>query len=393
MAQHKAENTEFLGNVIAQPIETLANGAHDNVFLLGITALLVAAGFILYRKALSHARLQRLYTLRTLLAAVRKPLIIFGLLFVVRGTILAIPLPGGLNDLLAHVLKLALIANTGWLIISLLKGFSNAVSARYDMEISDNLQARKVHTQIKVLYRVLAFLVGLVTVAFMLMTFEGVADIGQSLLASAGVAGIVLGFAAQKTLGSVFAGIQIAITQPIRIEDAVVVEGEWGWIEEITFTYVVIRIWDKRRLIIPITYFTENPFQNWTRNDAEIIGTVVLHLDYTVPMVELRQEFNRLLDNTSLWNGNVKVVQVIDTTELTITIRCLMTAKDSPTTWDLRCYVREGLINWLQNHYPQSLPRTRLELNRMSDSNMKEPSAEAMEQSGKHPASAKYSDL
>ncbi len=263
-------------------------------------------------------------------------------------------------EIVQHGLMITAIALVIWLVIAILAGIKRHLLFKYDMSKEDNLHARKVHTQINVFYRIIAFFVTIIGLSFILMTFDGVSNIGTSLLASAGVTGIILGFAAQKTLGTVFAGIQIAITQPIRIEDAVVVEGEWGWIEDITFTYVVIRIWDLRRLVVPITYFIEQPFQNWTRNSAEIIGSVELYLDFSVPLEELRAEFERVVRESSLWNRKVQVLQVMDVTEKTQKIRCLMTAKDSPTTWDLRCLVREKLIIWLQTHYPESLPQHRV---------------------------------
>lgn len=263
---------------------------------------------------------------------------------------------------LDHLLSIALIIGIVWLLIAGAAGLRAHILRRYDIAVADNLRARKMHTQVNVFYRLVVFFIILIGLAATLMSFEAVDQLGTSLLASAGVTGIIIGFAAQKTLGTLFAGIQIAITQPIRLEDAVVVEGEWGWIEEITLTYVVIRIWDLRRLVVPITYFIETPFQNWTRVSAEIIGTVVLYLDYDVPLEALREEFTRILAHTDLWNQHVQVVQVIDTTEKAQTVRLLMTGKDSPTTWNLRCHVREQLLQWLQAHYPKALPRLRVEL-------------------------------
>jgi small-conductance mechanosensitive channel len=194
------------------------------------------------------------------------------------------------------------------------------------------------------------------------MTFDSIRRIGVSLFASAGVAGIIIGFAAQKLIASVLAGFQIALTQPIRIDDVVIVENEWGWIEEITLTYVVVRIWDKRRLILPSTYFIENPFQNWTRVSADILGTVFIYTDYTVPVDELRSEFTRILEESDLWDGQTNVMQVTNATDKTLEIRALMSTADSPTAWDLRVLVREKLIHFLQQNYPESLPRTRIEM-------------------------------
>ena len=249
-----------------------------------------------------------------------------------------------------------------WLLIKAINLTRELILRQYDMGEKDNLKARKIYTQFRVLERIIIFAVILIATAIALMTFEGIKRIGISLFASAGVAGIIIGFAAQKLLGSILAGFQIALTQPIRIEDVVIVENEWGWIEEITLTYVVVRIWDKRRLIVPTTYFIEKPFQNWTRVSADILGTVFIYTDYQVPIGELRKEFTRILQESDLWDGKVNVMQVTNATEKTVEIRALMSTADSPTGWDLRVLVREKLISFLQEKYPQSLPRMRVEM-------------------------------
>jgi small-conductance mechanosensitive channel len=199
-------------------------------------------------------------------------------------------------------------------------------------------------------------------VALVLMSFNRVREVGISLLASAGVMGIVLGLAAQRTLGNVIAGIQIAIAQPIRLEDVVIVENEWGWIEEITLTYVVVRIWDLRRLIVPISYFVEKPFQNWTRISADLLGSVFLYADYSVPVAEIRQELMRILEESSYWDKKVGVLQVTNATSEVIEIRALMSAVDSPSAWNLRCEVREKLIDFMQKRFPTGLPRVRVQM-------------------------------
>ena len=194
------------------------------------------------------------------------------------------------------------------------------------------------------------------------MTFSEIRKIGVSIIASAGVTGIILGFAAQKIIGGVLAGIQIAITQPIRLDDVVVVENEWGRIEEINLTYVVVRIWDQRRLVLPTTYFIEKPFQNWTKTSSEILGTVFIYTDYTVPLDEIRVELTRLLQNCKYWDGKVNVLQVTNSTEKTVEIRALVSAVDSSTAWDLRVFIRENLIKFLQEKYPDSLPKSRVHI-------------------------------
>jgi small-conductance mechanosensitive channel len=261
-----------------------------------------------------------------------------------------------------HFMTLAVIFCVTWLMIRSINLARVVILRQYDISAEDNLKARKVYTQLRILERIIIFILILIAIAVALMTFDGIKRIGISLFASAGVAGIIIGFAAQKLLGSILAGFQIALTQPIRIDDVVIVENEWGWIEEITLTYVVVRIWDKRRLIVPSTYFIEKPFQNWTRVSADILGTVFIYTDYLVPVDKLREEFKRILEKTDLWDGKTQVMQVTNATDRTLEIRALMSAADSPTAWDLRVLVREKLISYLQKNYPESLPRTRIEL-------------------------------
>ena len=262
----------------------------------------------------------------------------------------------------AIFIKLAFIFVITWFVIRSINLSREVILRQYDISEKDNLKARKIYTQFRVLENIIIFIVILVAIAIALMTFDGIRRIGVSLFASAGVAGIIVGFAAQKLIASVLAGFQIALTQPIRIDDVVIVENEWGWIEEITLTYVVVRIWDKRRLIVPSTYFIENPFQNWTRVSADILGTVFIYTDYTVPVDELRKELTRILEGTDLWDGQTNVLQVTNAKDHTLEIRALMSAVDSPTAWDLRVLVREQLISFLQLKHPGSLPRTRVEM-------------------------------
>ncbi len=261
---------------------------------------------------------------------------------------------------LNHFLNLLIIFSITWLLIRTIGLGKELILKQFDSREKDNLKARKVHTQFRIIERILIAVVIIIALSVALMTFEGIRKVGVSLFASAGVAGIILGFSAQKLLGNMLAGFQIALAQPIRLDDVVIVEGEWGRIEEITLTYVVVNIWDKRRLIVPTTYFIEKPFQNWTRESAEILGTVFIYTDYTVPFDELRVELTRILKTDKNWDGKVNVLQVTNATEKTVEIRALMSAADSPTAWDLRVHVREKLIEYLQKHHPECLPRTRL---------------------------------
>lgn len=260
-----------------------------------------------------------------------------------------------------HLFIITFILAISWLAIRIMRLFIVYLSEKHRIDVKDNLKARKAQTQYKVLERVLEVLVIFFAVATALMTFDPIRNIGVSLFASAGVAGIVIGFSAQKVIASIIAGIQLAIAQPIRIDDVVIVDGEWGWIEEINLTYVIVKVWDQRRLVVPSTYFIDNTFQNWTRKTSDILGTVFLYTDYTVPIDEIRAELDRLLENNELWDGNVKVVQVTNASERTMEVRVLVSAQDSPTAWELRVYLREELIKFIQENYPESLPRTRVE--------------------------------
>ncbi|MFH1370709.1 MAG: mechanosensitive ion channel domain-containing protein [Planctomycetota bacterium] len=261
-----------------------------------------------------------------------------------------------------HVLSLVLIAFFSALLIKLTYVFDDFILHRFSVSERDNLKARKVHTQLNVLKRIFIVIVILIAVATMLMTFERVRALGTAMLASAGIVGIVIGMAAQKTIGTFIAGLQIAITQPIRIDDVVIVENEWGRIEEMTLTYVVVRIWDLRRLVVPITYFIEKPFQNWTRISADLLGTVFLYVDYTVPVEAIRKELRDILESLPQWDKKVCAVQVTNATERTVELRALMSAADASSMWEMRCIVRERLIDFIRKNYPAALPKLRAEL-------------------------------
>ncbi|MBV0912795.1 mechanosensitive ion channel family protein [Anianabacter salinae] len=263
---------------------------------------------------------------------------------------------------LAHLFLILLIVLIGWTAILLTRTFSDRAIRRHRMDTEDNLTARKFITQIRVLRRSATILLGIITVAAVMLTFDAVQEYGLSLFASAGAAGLILGLAARPVLANLIAGIQIAITQPIQLEDVVIVDGEWGWIEEIFATYVVVRIWDWRRMVVPLSFFIEQPFQNWTRESASIIGSVFWYLDYTVPVGQVREKLEEIVRESPHWDGNVINLQVTDTDKDTIALRGLMSARTSPQAWDLRCEVREKLIAWLQDTYPEALPRLRGEL-------------------------------
>src|SRR4030095_5558781 len=251
------------------------------------------------------------------------------------------------------------IVTLSFLIVHGINAMQAALLSRQRLEQPDSLSARRVYTDVSVSRKIIISAVVIIATGSVLMLFDPVRQFGTSILASAGIAGIVIGFAAQRTLGNLLAGIQIALTQPLLIDDIVVVEGEFGQIEEITLTYVTVRTWDLRRMILPITYFVEKPFQNWSRVSTELLGTVILYLDYQAPMGELRKELKRLVENNPKWDKRVCGLQVTDTTEHAIQVRALMSGADPGKLGDLRCEVREGLINFLARNHPESLPRSR----------------------------------
>lgn len=262
---------------------------------------------------------------------------------------------------LIHLIDLAVIGGIGWLLVSLTYVFHDIVDLKYDMTVTDNYTARRVQTQVQVLRRIAATLIIVLTISAMLMTFDSVRAFGQTVMASAGLAGIVVGLAARPTVSNLIAGMQIAMTQPIRIDDVVIVENEWGRIEEITNTYVVVKIWDQRRLIVPLTYFIEQPFQNWTRKTADILGTAMFYLDYRAPLDALRDDFTAFVKKHPLWDGKVVGMQVTDLKENTMEVRCLVSASNAGNAFDLRCAIREYMITLIQKNYPDALPRTRVE--------------------------------
>jgi small-conductance mechanosensitive channel len=271
----------------------------------------------------------------------------------------ALGLPADDHALVQTVTSLILTGFIGFIFCQLATTAERAVLSDYRVDVKDNLAMRKIQTQVKILRKTAVALIVVATLALMLTDFDSLRTLGKSLLASAGVAGIVIGVAAQRTLATFIAGVQIAFTQPIRLDDVVIVEGEWGRIEEITMTYVVVAIWDLRRMVLPITYFIEKPFQNWTRARADLLGTVFLYLDYTVPLAPLRAELDRILEASKLWDRKVKVLQMTDAKERTVELRILASAADSSIAWDLRCEIREKMVDFLQRNFPDSLPRAR----------------------------------
>jgi small-conductance mechanosensitive channel len=257
--------------------------------------------------------------------------------------------------------KALMIAITTWLLVRIVMIIEMILINELDFQNPDNHQARRLFTKIKFIKRIIVIMITLMGVSILLLSFESVRQYGVGILTSAGIASVIIGFAAQKSLGNLLAGIQIAFTQPIKIDDVVIVEGEWGRIEEINLTYVVVNIWDLRRLVLPITYFVEKPFQNWTRNESNLIGSAFFRLNYRAPVSELRKKLEEILQNTPLWDGNSWALQVTDTEGQYMVVRAIMSARSSSQAFDLRCLVREELIAFIREHYPEALPGFRVE--------------------------------
>ncbi|MBS0343587.1 MAG: mechanosensitive ion channel [Proteobacteria bacterium] len=259
-----------------------------------------------------------------------------------------------------HLNGLLLIAGVAWLAVRAINGFTEGFLSKYPANVADNLYARRLHTQGRVLARTAISAVLIAAASLMLMTFPGARQVGASLLASAGVIGIIAGLAAKPVFSNLIAGLQLALAQPIRIDDVLVVEGEWGRVEEITGTFVVLRLWDERCLILPLSYFIEKPFQNWTRSSSQLLGSAFFYVDYGMPVAPLRAELERIVRAAPEWDGRSFSLQVTDITERTMQLRALGTASTSGLAFELRCRIREGLIGFMQREYPQHLPQMRL---------------------------------
>jgi len=281
------------------------------------------------------------------------------------GILLALPLfrfPPDSHLMVRSGVSVLVIVFIAAILLQAVRAIEEGILKQFRVDVADNLEARKLHTQVTVLKKLAYVLIGIFALASVLMVFESLRQVGTSILASAGIAGIIIGFAAQRSLGTLLAGFQIAITQPIRLDDVVIVENEWGRIEEITLTYVVVRIWDLRRLVLPIDYFITQPFQNWTRTSADILGTVFLFVDYAVPLKELRAAMDSIVEASPHWDRKVKVLQVTNVSERTVEVRILVSAENAGKAFDLRCEVREKMVEFMHDNYPEALPRFRTEL-------------------------------
>ncbi len=346
---------------IASDVSAQLDAAPEFVSPLLAMLLACAAGLALHwigYRILDRVISEKNITGRSLLRRARRPLRLAAVVAALAWVLPNVRLYGW-QDGAAHLFLVLLIILVGWTLILLTNHFTERAVRRHRLDVEDNLSARKFVTQARVLRRTVTIILGIFTAAGVLLTFESVQKYGAGLFASAGAAGLVVGLAARPVLTNLIAGLQIAITQPIRLEDVVIVEDEWGWVEEIFATYVVVRLWDWRRMVVPLSYFIEKPFQNWTRESASIIGTVFWYLDYTVPIDKMRAKLEELAKASPLWDGQVVNLQVSETEKDSIAVRGLVSARTSPQAWDLRCEIREKMIVWLQKEHPQALPRLR----------------------------------
>jgi small-conductance mechanosensitive channel len=367
----------------------LQNAIHDLEDKLGVTlasatdwamsaGILLGAAIVallLHAGALALARRmigERQTFLRTVLGATKGPTRLALVLIALAITLPLAPLAGNTASTLARLLGLTTICLLGWTALTALHIGADLYLRRFRLDVDDNLLARKHITQVRVLERVMDVVIVIVTIGFALMTFDAVRQYGVTLFASAGVAGIVAGLAARPVLSNFLAGVQLAVAQPIRIDDAIIVENESGKVEEITFSYVVVRLWDLRRMVVPLSYFIEKPFQNWTRTGGELIGSVFLYVDHTAPIDAIRKKLIEIVTQSGLWNGKVVSLQVSDCKETTIELRALVSANNASAAWDLRCDVREKLIDFLQREYPSALPRRRNEVVETAAATLKE---------------------
>lgn len=350
---------------IVDSIDRFADWLPDWLVSFIVLAAAASLALFLHRTLLRLARKfigSRQVFLQSLITRSDAPIQLTMVLLAMGVALPAAPLPSRAVSAIGQGLWVAFIVLVGWSATAAIALASEFYVRRAGLGMESDYIARKQLTQVRMLRRMATTLVVIVTAAVALMTFESVRQYGISLIASAGAAGIVVGLAARPLLTNLIAGIQITITQPIRIGDAVIVENEWGWVEEISGTYVVIKLWDWRRLVVPLSYFLEKPFQNWTRQSTDLIGSVLLWVDYTVPVVAVREKLEEIARGSHLWDGNVVNLQVTDASENSIQLRALVSSRTSQQAWDLRCVVREKLIAFLQERFPGSLPKQRTEL-------------------------------
>ncbi len=355
----------------AQPPQTVLDSQHWQALVFGIVAVCVAitVGIALHNivfrvlARLRHRDVQASPILHVLGSRLRRPALWITLLTMVGIVLPFLNIDDPLHGHLEKTLWIAWIGSLGWLLISSVYVFEDLVLLRYkDPSAADDVRARRVRTQLVLMRRLAIALLVALTAGLILSLFRDSAiwQYGAGLLASAGLASLVLATAAKSSASNLLAGIQIALTEPIRLDDVVIVEGEYGKVEEITTTYVVVALWDYRRLVLPLTYFIEKPFQNWTRERSDLMGTAFLYVDYSVPVEALREEFFRILEDAPQWDGKIKALQVTNLSERSMEVRCLLSARNAGDQFDLRCLIREGMIEFIRKSYPEAFPRTRL---------------------------------
>ncbi len=349
-------------------LEDLLKNWFEYVVFAALLAGSVVAGILLYHLVMLITRMVARRTATTMddiiVKNIKGPLKLLLPVLLFNLVLPYVRIDKSVLDACRELFIILFIVSFAWILSKTVSILTDVVKQRYRVDIKDNLRARKIQTQMQVLKRIISIIIYIISLAVILMQFEEIRQLGTTLLASAGLVGLILGFAAQRTLSTLVAGFQIAFTQPIRIDDVVIVENEWGRIEEITLTYVVIRIWDLRRLVVPISYFIEHPFQNWTRVSADIIGTVYIYCDYTIPLEAVRIKLQELCRDSALWDKKVCVLQVTSAKEQTVELRALVSAADASTCWDLRCEIRERLLKFIQENYRESLPRVRASLDK-----------------------------
>jgi small-conductance mechanosensitive channel len=298
---------------------------------------------------------------RSLREHLTRPSVLLGLALGVRATLPGAGLGEAIGPILEGAVTLVVIVCLGWIPVAVLAVVDAWLDVSFSVDERDNLAARRIHTKFQVIRRIVVIVVGILALGAALFTIPGVRHVGAGILASAGVAGLAVGLAARPTIETLLAGVQLALTEPINLDDVVIVEGEWGRIEEIRATYVVVRIWDLRRLVVPVQWFLQQPFQNWTRVTADLLGTVTVEVDYRAPVDEIRQAAGEIVASCEQWDRSFWNLQVVEAGERSIRLRVLVSARESSEAWDLRCEIREKLLAWLQEHHPEALPRLRVE--------------------------------
>jgi small-conductance mechanosensitive channel len=337
-----------------------------NGVLTALLAVVVAAGAALVLVEAIHLFVTRLGRRSVLLAdlsrTAHRPFRVLVVVYAIQQALRSGVDEFSGRDTVLHVLVIGIIAAAAWLVGALLVVVEDVALTRWRTDVPDNMKARRLRTQVVILRRVTIAAIVVIAFGAVLMTFPPVRTLGTSVVASAGLISVVAAVAAQSTLGNLFAGLQLAFSDAVRIDDVVVVEGEWGKVEELTITYVAVRIWDDRRLVLPTSYFTTKPFENWTRTGSAVLGTAEFDVDWSAPVEALRTELRRVCEGTELWDGRVCVLQVTDAVGGNIRLRALVSAHDAAALWDLRCLVREKLVTYLWEHRQDALPRVRAEL-------------------------------